>query len=174
MWIDENDKFAKLMKKDGFIRSDGSGLWIDFSKPVRNGLWNRLKGFRKMARLEHVNLTVKDPRASADLFSRIFGWKIRWEGSAINNGYTIHLGNKETYIAIYSGSQTPLSEKRDDTYRTIGGLNHIGVVVSDIDAVELKVRNEGLIPHMHADYEPGKRFYFNDINGIEIEVVSYS
>ncbi|MEC7669548.1 MAG: VOC family protein, partial [Pseudomonadota bacterium] len=31
-----------------------------------------------------------------------------------------------------------------------------------------------LIPHNHADYEPGKRFYFDTPDGIEIEVVSYA
>ncbi len=28
--------------------------------------------------------------------------------------------------------------------------------------------------HSHADYEPGRRFYFHDEDGIEFEVVSYA
>ena len=31
----------------------------------------------------------------------------------------------------------------------------------------------GLTPFSHADYEPGRRFYFLDPDGIEYEVVSY-
>ena len=35
------------------------------------------------------------------------------------------------------------------------------------------VKDAGFEPHSHGDYEPGKRFYFDDENGIEFEVVSY-
>ena len=31
----------------------------------------------------------------------------------------------------------------------------------------------GFKPINHADYEPGRRFYFHDHDGIEYEVVSY-
>jgi catechol 2,3-dioxygenase-like lactoylglutathione lyase family enzyme len=53
-------------------------------------------------------------------------------------------------------------------------LNHVGVVVEDLDATEAKVRAAGFAPHSHADYEPGRRFYFHDRDGIEFEVVSYA
>jgi catechol 2,3-dioxygenase-like lactoylglutathione lyase family enzyme len=61
----------------------------------------------------------------------------------------------------------------DNNYKTIGGLNHIAVVVDDIDAMEARVRDAGFTPGSHADYEPGRRFYFDDHDGIEYEVVSY-
>ncbi len=32
----------------------------------------------------------------------------------------------------------------------------------------------GLEPFGHDDYDPGRRFYFFDDNGIEFEVVSYA
>ncbi len=54
-----------------------------------------------------------------------------------------------------------------------GGLNHWAVVVDDLDAVEERVISEGFTPKSHADYEPGRRFYFYDNDGIEIEVVQY-
>lgn len=174
MRINENAVGAKAMVADGFARSDGTGLWIDVPKPRRLGLWAFLKGFRTMARLEHVNMTVKDPTATAAMLTRIFGWRVRWHGAAINGGYTVHLGDDDTYLAIYSGPDETLTARGDQSYRTAGGLNHIGVVVDDLDAVEQKVRSEGLTPHAHADYEPGRRFYFDDHDGIEIEVISYS
>ena len=31
----------------------------------------------------------------------------------------------------------------------------------------------GLEPFSHGDYEPGRRFYFLDPDGIEYEVISY-
>ncbi len=47
-------------------------------------------------------------------------------------------------------------------------------VADDIDAVETRVLAQGFTTHSHADYEPGRRFYFRDADGVEFEVVSYS
>jgi glyoxylase I family protein len=47
------------------------------------------------------------------------------------------------------------------------------VQVDDLDAVEAKVAAAGLKPFGHDDYDPGRRFYFLDPDGIEYEVVSY-
>ena len=58
-----------------------------------------------MAQLEHVYITVTDPKRTAALLVDIFGWKTRWEGSAMAGaGYTMHVGTDDSYIAIYSGS----------------------------------------------------------------------
>lgn len=122
-------------------------------------------------RLEHVNISVPDPRASAAMLSRLFGWHIRWEGKALGDGYTVHVGDNESYLALYSG-MGELSEP-GDSYRTRSGLNHIGVVVEDLAATEAQVKAAGYTPHNHADYEPGRRFYFDGPDGIEFEVVAY-
>lgn len=122
--------------------------------------------------LEHVNVTVSDLDRSVALVTGLFGWEVRWRGEAKDGGETAHVGDKGTYVALYR------HPKQDgaafDTYRTKGGLNHIGVVVDDLAAVEARVREAGLTPHSHADYEPGERFYFDDHDGTEWEVVSYS
>lgn len=55
-----------------------------------------------------------------------------------------------------------------------GHVNHVGIVVDDLDEIEQRVRSVGFEPHMHANYEPGRRFYFFDDTGLEIEVVSYN
>ena len=55
------------------------------------------------ARLEHVNLTVSDPEATAVRLCRLFGWQSRWQGSAKHAGRTIHVGSTDQYIALYSG-----------------------------------------------------------------------
>ena len=123
-------------------------------------------------KLEHVNITVSDPQKTADRLCELFGWHIRWQGTAIHGGHTIHVGSDDDYLAVYS--QGKLSERGDDTYTTRGGLNHVGVVVDDLDAVEEKVNKAGFKTHSHADYEPGRRFYFHDDDGIEFEVVSYT
>lgn len=125
-----------------------------------------------MARLEHINITVSDPAATAARLKSLFGWRIRWEGDAIHGGKTIHVGDDRDYLAIYAkpGEQAQV----DSSYGTVGGLNHIGLVVEDLDEMEKRVLAIGLKPEKHADYEPGRRFYFYDPDGIEFEIVSYS
>lgn len=122
-------------------------------------------------RLEHVNVSVPDPRATAAVLVELFGWTIRWEGPALNDGFTVHVGDADGYLALYApgDGQGPAG----DTYHTTGGLNHIGVEVDDLEAVEARVKSRGYRPHNHADYEPGRRFYFDGPDGIEFEVVAY-
>jgi hypothetical protein len=36
------------------------------------------------------------------------------------------------------------------------------------------VTSEGFAPKNHADYEPGRRFYFDGPDGVEFEVNSYA
>ena len=53
-----------------------------------------------------------------------------------------------------------------------GHVNQVGIVVDDLDELEQRVRSVGFEPHMDANYEPGRRFYFYDDTGPAIEVVS--
>ena len=125
-----------------------------------------------MARLEHANITVRDAASTAAWLGRAFGWGIRWEGSAMNGeGYTIHVGTDADYLALYQPKSAKDGVRPD--YLTSGQLNHIGIVVYDLDAAEIAVRAEGYEPHSHQDYEPGARFYFYDENEIEYEIVAY-
>lgn len=121
--------------------------------------------------LEHANITVSDVHATAKWMQEVFGWRIRWEGSAIHNGYSLHIGGEGSYLALYNPPEG--SAPGGDTYRTVGGLNHLAVVVEDLDVVEARVKAQGFETYSHADYEPGRRFYFDDADGVEFEVVSY-
>ncbi|WP_323784818.1 VOC family protein [Thalassovita sp.] len=123
--------------------------------------------------LEHANFTVTDPEATAKWLCDVFGWHIRWQGTAIDDGHTIHVGSDDSYVAVYAPPVAP-QKAATSRYRTIGGMNHLGVVVDDIDAIEARVKAAGFTPINHADYEPGRRFYFLDGDGIEFEVVSYA
>ncbi|WP_322865227.1 VOC family protein [Aquicoccus sp. G2-2] len=124
------------------------------------------------AKLEHVNVTVSDLERSVALVQDLFGWQVRWRGGAIHGGESAHMGDTDTYVALYQHAHQ--SGVKQDNYTTTGGLNHIGVLVEDLDAVEAKVKAAGLTPYNHADYEPGRRFYFDDHDGTEWEVVSYA
>lgn len=124
------------------------------------------------ARIEHVNITVSDPAKTADMLCSIFGWQVRWQGEALNGGHTIHVGSDVSYVAVYTPKRDVLPHR--STSITLIEMNHIGVVVDDLDAVEGRVIAAGFTPINHADYEPGRRFYFHDHDNVEYEVVSYS
>ena len=122
--------------------------------------------------LEHANFSVSDPQRTADMLCTIFDWRIRWSGASIHDGHTMHVGGQDSYLAIYARADMRKAVPND--YRTVGAMNHIGVVVDDLDAVEARVLAAGFQTTNHGDYEPGRRFYFHDHDGIEFEVVSYS
>lgn len=121
--------------------------------------------------LEHANITVKDPDASAALFCRLFDWQVRWHGDAMETGRTVHVGSDTSYLALYT--QPNAQQNAIDTYSRVGIMNHIGLVVDNLERIEQRVNEEGLTITSRADYEPGKRFYFDTPDGIEVEVVSY-
>ncbi len=121
--------------------------------------------------LEHANFSVSDPQRTADMLCTIFDWQIRWSGASIHDGHTMHVGGQDSYLAIYARADMRKAVPND--YRTVGAMNHIGVVVDDLDAVEARVLEAGFQTTNHGDYEPGRRFYFHDHDGIEFEVVNY-
>ena len=123
------------------------------------------------ARLEHINMTVSDPKATAAWIERVFGWKIRWEGAGMETGYTVHIGEEDTYVALFTYPDP--AKPKDESYVTLGGFNHWAVVVDDLEEVERRAKAEGFHVGQHHDYEPGRRFYFHDADGIEVEVVQY-
>jgi catechol 2,3-dioxygenase-like lactoylglutathione lyase family enzyme len=121
-------------------------------------------------RLEHVNVTVSNPERAARLMEELFGWQVRWKGPARDGGHTIHVGSKEHYLALYTGRDVAYTA---DDFAKGQPLNHVGIEVDDLDATEARVVAAGLKPFSHDNYDPGRRFYFLDPDGIEYEVVSY-
>ncbi|WP_425039108.1 VOC family protein [Primorskyibacter sp. S187A] len=126
-----------------------------------------------MAILEHINLTVADAHETASILEQAFGWRVRWQGKTAQGGWdAVHVGTQDSYLALFSpGDTTGPAPKR---YSRTGTLNHIGIVVPDLEAAEARVRAAGFTPHAHHDYEPGRRFYFEGPDGIEYEVVCYA
>jgi catechol 2,3-dioxygenase-like lactoylglutathione lyase family enzyme len=122
-------------------------------------------------RIEHVNVTVTDPARAAGLMQTLFGWRIRWSGPARDGGHTIHVGSDDHYLALYTGRDVAYTAEDFAKGRP---LNHIGVEVENLDEVEARVIASGLTPFNYGHYDPGRRFYFLDPDGIEYEVFSYS
>lgn len=127
-----------------------------------------------IGRLEHANLTVSNPERSAELFRQLLGWVERWRGPSQMGGETIHVGeagNGAGYVALYTNDDARAGARG---YSKGQPLNHLGLLVDDLEAAEKVVVSAGLKPFGHDDYEPGRRFYFFDWDGIEFEVVNYS
>ena len=122
-------------------------------------------------KIEHVNITVRDPDRAARLMGDLFGWTVRWTGPALNGGRTVHVGSEDQYLALYTPRETALA---DEDFAKGRPLNHVGVEVDDLAQTETRVLAAGLVPFNHGDYAPGRRFYFLDPDGIEYEVVSYA
>jgi catechol 2,3-dioxygenase-like lactoylglutathione lyase family enzyme len=123
-----------------------------------------------MARIEHVNLYVRDADRTAALMERLFGWHVRWSGITQNGSRVVHVGSEHDYLALCSERNHAYS---DDDFLKGRPLNHVGIEVEDLKTAETKVVEEGLVPFSYGDYAPGRRFYFLDPDGTEYEVVSY-
>jgi catechol 2,3-dioxygenase-like lactoylglutathione lyase family enzyme len=124
-----------------------------------------------LAKLEHVNITVTDNATAAQKLIDVFGWRLRWQGPSASGGHSIHLGSDTHYIALYT---PPRSSHAQTRFAKGLPLNHISLQVYDLDATEARVIAAGFTPFNHGDYEPGRRFYYFDDDGVEYEVVSYT
>lgn len=121
------------------------------------------------AALEHVNISVTDGERTAAFLQALTGWHRRWEGPSLDNGRSIHLGSDSAYVAIHS------SPRIAGNFVKSVPMNHIGIAVDDLDRAEQIVRDAGLTPFNHGQYQPGPRsFYVFDWDGIEWEIVSYA
>ena len=119
--------------------------------------------------LEHVNMTVSDLDRSISFYCAVFGARVRWRGQTTSGTKAAHVGDDKCYLAMFeSAGKGPAV----DDYESVG-LNHFGFVVDDLDLARQRLAEQGAEPHQEADYEPGKRLYFHDPDGIEVELVQY-
>ncbi len=133
---------------------------------------NKLKKNSHEAIIEHVNLSANDPDKLAEQLCQLFDWQVRWSGASMDDGYTVHVGGSNSYLAIYKNNE--LVENRQRGHSTIHNLNHIGVVVDDLKILRQRAAELGLSPNSDSDYGPCKSFYCNLIDGLELEVIAYS
>lgn len=120
--------------------------------------------------IEHVNLSVSDLDKGIQFYCELFDFELRWRrGTESGERPAAHVGNDKYYLALFLADE-PIRKTKE--FEQIG-LNHFGVVVDDIKKYESRLANLGVTPHAIEDYEPGKRLYFRDLDGIEVELVQY-
>lgn len=119
--------------------------------------------------LEHVNVSVANLERSITFYCELFDFSVRWRGLTSDGQPAAHVGNERYYLALFQ------ADKQEDAKNDYGrvGINHIGLVVDDLNTMRERLHRLNVTPHHEADYEPGVRLYFFDPDGIEIELVQY-
>lgn len=123
--------------------------------------------------LEHVNLTVSDLDAAARFYGELLGLKTRWrrEPDAAETP-AIHIGDDRSYLALFQADSAKAGRLDEPEYSRVG-FNHVGFVVEDLDAKVAWLAERGIETEIEHAYEPGRRAYFYDPDGIEVELVEY-
>ncbi len=124
--------------------------------------------------LEHVNITVIDvDEAIRFLQTAMPDLEVRADVSSEESNCRrwVHLGTDTNYIAIEDRGAT---EKGPHEPYVNPGLNHLGFVVSDIDAVSKRLIDAGYEEGLSSPDNPNRRrIYFYDVEGNEYEFVEY-
>ena len=120
-------------------------------------------------RLEHVNLTVTDLDRSIAFYSDLLDLHVRWKGPIDGDRLGAHVGDDNFYLALFQAT-TPGAV--DHNYLS-PGINHFGFVVDDLDEARRRLERLGAHVHFAPEYEPGRRIYFLDPTGHEVELVEY-
>jgi catechol 2,3-dioxygenase-like lactoylglutathione lyase family enzyme len=120
-------------------------------------------------RLEHVNLTVTDLDRSVAFYCDLLDFHVRWKGAVDVDRMGAHVGTDDFYLALFQATQ-PGDVPRN---YLAPGVNHVGFVVDDLEAARARLSELCGTEHLEADYEPGRRIYFFDPDGYEVELVEY-
>ena len=123
-----------------------------------------------LPRLEHANLTVRNLEASLEFLQAAFPeWQIRHTGESDRKW--AHFGDDAHYLA--------LEEARDEGELQSGkylstGFNHLGFVVSDLEAVSTRLLAAGYLEGKATeDHSFRRRRYFYDRDKFEWEFIEY-
>lgn len=101
---------------------------------------------------DHIHLRSPDPQATADFYARVFGAEIRQGPQRID----IHLGGQVLFVSPVNEDTT--GEAPSAPYR---GLEHIGLAVTNIDAVVAEMKAKGVTFTMEpTTIRPGVRIAF--------------
>lgn len=126
-----------------------------------------------MTTIEHLNITVPSIQEALKFINIVAkDFKVRFEGEYPTGRKWVHVGNDTFYIALQEPSIEDY-KSRVQTYNNVG-INHIGLVVQNIDEIDKELMAEGyekLDDFNHEEFR--KRKYFLDGSGIEWELIEY-
>ncbi|MGM3309167.1 VOC family protein [Anabaena sp. WFMT] len=120
-------------------------------------------------RFEHINISCQNIEVSKKFYQTLFpDWYIRAEG-VFDSRPWLHLGNNEFYLAL---NETPDQKRVHQIYENIG-INHVGFVIKDGEAMKNLLEKEGIEYYTMTAEETKHRIYVNDSDNNEIELVEY-
>jgi glyoxylase I family protein len=119
--------------------------------------------------LEHVNLTVGDLDRSIAFYCDLLDLHVRWKGPIDGAHLGAHVGDDHCYLALF---QAAVDGPVEIDYAR-PGINHFGFVVDDLEDARRRLDRLGATVHFEPRYEPGRRIYFTDPDGHEVELVEY-
>lgn len=123
-------------------------------------------------RMEHANLSVRHFDEAVRFVKTAFPvFEVRYEG--VNNGRRwMHIGTDDTYLAL--SEATAEAAEAWTPYSGKPGVNHLGFVVDDADAVRGRLAAAGFRDSTYPNNHPHrKRVYFYDADGNDWEFVEY-
>ena len=123
--------------------------------------------------LEHINITSTDVDATIRFLQTAMPeFEIRGGGEAEVCRRWVHVGTGTTYVAIEDRGVT---EKGPHIAYEHSGVNHVGFVVEDGEALVSRMRAAGYREGPHnLDHPARSRYYFYDLDGNEYEFIEYS
>ncbi|MDK9737529.1 VOC family protein [Vibrio sp. D404a] len=122
------------------------------------------------AYVEHANVTVSNiDDAIQFIQTAIPEFKVRHRGETQYRW--CHIGTDNSYIAL---QKMVAREKTDRAPYLDVGINHIGLVVNDVDQVKQRLLSDGYQQNdIGEENSYRKRIYFYDRSGVEWEFIQY-
>ncbi|MDH5670539.1 MAG: VOC family protein [Myxococcales bacterium] len=126
-----------------------------------------------MAKLEHGNFSVADVDEMLRFVQIAFpDFRVRGEGRTGDGRRWVHVGSDDFYLAFDQAEhRTPATRK---PYDGAVGVNHLGWVVDDAEAVRARLTAAGYRESTVGNRHPHRtRVYFLDPEGNDWEFVEY-
>ena len=127
-----------------------------------------------MTRIEHVNITVPDIDAAISFLKIVApDFDVRKDNKSSDSYRWAHIGNERYYFALQEAHLDTVPKKQLQSYKNYG-INHVALIVSNIQEIEDKLVDGGYQRGIETPIEKyRKRAYFYDNAGFEWELVEY-
>lgn len=127
-----------------------------------------------MTQFEHANITVPNIDAAlAFLLNAAPDFQIKTDQTHQDSYRWVHIGNESCYFALQEPHSPSVSKDTRKPYQNIA-VNHIGMIVDDLDNIKLNLLALGYEQNGDVTQEKhGRRLYFYDKAGFEWELIEY-